>query len=292
MKYKWIYFAISGVVIIPGVISLALWGLRPSVDFIGGTVWELQLARDQGDWNEVQGQIDTLIENEGIEISGSTLNDQGVVQLRSSTITPDQKKTIQQKYQDEITTDITELRFETVGPSLGRELLIKTITGVSLAALLILAYIAWRFKEKMYGVCAVLAMLHDSIIVLGVFSLIGHFWGVEVDSLFVTAVLTILSFSVHDTIVVYDRIRESIRKYPKLTFIELINKAVGETLVRSINNSLTIIFMLSALLLLGGESIRWFVFALLVGTIAGTYSSTFTAAPLLALWSEKLKKSK
>jgi preprotein translocase subunit SecF len=179
-----------------------------------------------------------------------------------------------------------------VGPTLGKELVIKTLTGVSIAAVLLLFYIAWRFKDRMYGVSAILAMLHDSLVILGIFSLLGHFVGVEVDSLFVTALLTILSFSVHDTIVVYDRIRESIRKYPKESFTTLVNKAVNDTLVRSINNSLTIIFMLLALFLLGGESIRWFVFALLIGTISGTYSSPFVAAPLLVVWQEKFKSKR
>ena len=135
-----------------------------------------------------------------------------------------------------------------------------------------------------YGVCAVLAMFHDMLVLIGTFSLLGYLLHVEVDVLFVTAVLTILSFSVHDTIVVYDRIRELRRKERGLTYVEMIDTAVTETLSRSLNNSLTIIFMLLALWLLGGETIRWFVFALLIGTITGTYSSTFTAAPLLVIW--------
>ena len=135
-----------------------------------------------------------------------------------------------------------------------------------------------------YGVCALLAMFHDMLVLIGTFSLLGYFLHVEVDVLFVTAVLTILSFSVHDTIVVYDRIRELKRKERGLTYVETIDTAVTETLSRSLNNSLTIIFMLLALWLLGGDTIRWFVFALLIGTITGTYSSTFTAAPLLVIW--------
>ncbi|NIT03420.1 protein translocase subunit SecF, partial [Candidatus Saccharibacteria bacterium] len=143
-----------------------------------------------------------------------------------------------------------------------------------------------------FGACAILAMFHDSFILLGSFSLLGHFFGVEVDTLFVTAVLTILSFSVHDTVVVYDRIRESQRRLPDTPLVDLVNKAVTETLSRSINNSLTIIFMLIALLLLGGVTIRWFVAALLIGTIAGTYSSTFTAAPLLVIWEQLVQRKK
>jgi preprotein translocase subunit SecF len=133
-------------------------------------------------------------------------------------------------------------------------------------------------------------MLHDSLVLLGTFSLLGHFMGVEVDTLFVTALLTILSFSVHDTIVVYDRIRELKKKHGYLEFEDIVNRAVVETMGRSINNSLTIIFMLLAMYLLGGDTTRWFIFALLVGTISGTYSSTFTAAPLLILWEKILSR--
>ena len=136
-----------------------------------------------------------------------------------------------------------------------------------------------------------MAMFHDSFVLLGTFSLLGHFKGVEIDTLFVTAVLTILSFSVHDTVVVYDRIRESRKRFPGVDFEDLVDKAVTETLSRSVNNSMTIILMLIALYLLGGTTTKWFVLALLVGTVSGTYSSTFTAAPLLVVW-EGLKRKK
>ena len=135
-------------------------------------------------------------------------------------------------------------------------------------------------------------MFHDTFIVLGVFSLLGHFANIEVDTLFVTALLTTLSFSVHDTIVVYDRIRESLKRHPKAAFEDIVNLSVAETLGRSVNNSLTIIFMLVALFLLGGVTTRWFVLALLIGTISGTYSSTFTAAPLLVVWENWLQRRK
>ena len=150
---------------------------------------------------------------------------------------------------------------------------------------------AYRFKSVKFGVCAVLAMLHDTLVLLGSFSLLGHFLGVEVDTLFVTAVLTILSFSVHDTIVVYDRIRESLKLHRQADFTHTVNSAVTTTLTRSVNNSMTIIFMLLSLFLLGGPTIHWFILALLIGTISGTYSSTFTAAPLLVVW-ENLQKKK
>ena len=187
---------------------------------------------------------------------------------------------------------MSELRYETVGPVMGRELLIKTLTALVLAAVGITLYIAYRFRSLKYGISAVLAMFHDTLVVIGVFSLLGRFFGVEVDTLFVTALLTIMSFSVHDTIVVYDRIREIAKKNSGTPYIDIVNKAVTETLSRSINNSMTIIFALLALWLLGGETIKWFVFALLIGTITGTYSSTFTAAPILVVWDQLAHRKK
>lgn len=293
MRYRWLYFLISAIVLIPGIFSLTRFGLKPSIDFTGGTVWEVQFSANRSLENEKPASI-TREKLQGVVQSQDTslINIEAKAEnrfiLRLKPISTEQKQKMTTVLADEIG-KFTEISYELVGPTLGRELLIKTITGVFLAALLILFYVAYRFKNKMFGVCAILAMLHDTLVILGSFSLLGHFWGVEVDTLFVTAVLTILSFSVHDTIVVYDRIRESLRKDPKAKFIDLTNKAVNETLTRSINNSLTIIFMLLALALLGGSTIRWFVAALLIGTISGTYSSTFTAAPLLVFWHGRLR---
>ena len=144
-------------------------------------------------------------------------------------------------------------------------------------------WVAYQFKSLKYGVSAILAMFHDSLVVFGLFSILGHFFGAEIDFLFVTALLTILSFSVHDTIVVYDRIRELQKKLGG-DFYALVNNALTETMVRSLNNSFTIIFMLLALILLGGTTIRWFAVALFIGTISGTYSSPFIATPFLILF--------
>jgi len=188
-----------------------------------------------------------------------------------------------------------EIRFETVGPSIGPDLIKKTIIALSVSATLILIWVAIQFKSIKFGISATLATLHDSLILIGGFSLLGHFFGVQIDFLFVTAVLTILSFSVHDTIVVYDRIREKSKKYdPKLgsDITKIANSALTETMVRSLNNSFTIIFMLLSLVLLGGESVRWFAVALLIGTISGTYSSPFVAVPILVTWEELEKKFK
>ncbi len=176
-----------------------------------------------------------------------------------------------------------------MGPSIGPELIKKTLYAVMLGSAFILLLLAKQFREIKYGVCAILAMLHDSFVLLGSFSWLGHFFGAEVDFLFVTALLTTLSFSVHDTIVVYDRIREITRKEGG-DFEGIANRALTETMVRSLNNSFTIVFMLVAMILLGGATIRWFATALLIGTISGTYSSPFVAVPLVVVyhrWKEK-----
>ena len=189
-----------------------------------------------------------------------------------------------------------EERFEVVGPTIGAEVSQKTIVAVIFAVLTILIYIAWiarkvstRVAAWKFGTSAVIALLHDSLITVGIFSVLGHFLNVEVDLLFVTAVLTIMSFSVHDTIVVFDRIKETFRKQPHIPLEQAVNLSLTETMTRSVNNSMTIVFMLLALMLLGGQTIFYFVFALLVGSILGTYSSPFVATPVLLLL-EKIGK--
>lgn len=184
----------------------------------------------------------------------------------------------------------TILRNETVGPVLGKELLQKATVAALVAIVAIFLYVAYAFKNIRFGVSAIIALVHDLLVVLGIFSLLGHFKGVEVDTLFVTAFLTTMSFSVHDTIVVFDRIREYRKKDTKTPFVDICNRALTETMGRSLTNSFTIVFMLLALILMGGETVRWFVVALLVGTVSGTYSSPFVATPILILW-DKWKRS-
>lgn len=285
MKFRQLYFLISLVFIIPGVISLIMFGLKPAIDFTGGSLLELQLEDPAqtlpADLNDkIQIAVGDAFEIGQIQISG----DNSFI-IRDKFLEPASKQqlvaSISENFQP-----VQEVRFETVGPALGRELLNKALIAIVIVAGAITLYVWRQFSELKFGVCAILAMLHDSLVLLGSFSLFGYFWGVEVDVLFVTALLTTLSFSVHDTIVVYDRIRELRKLHPKLSFVALVNAAVVQTLGRSINNSVTIIIMLVALTLLGGETIRLFALALLIGAITGTYSSTFTAAPLLLLWDD------
>lgn len=290
MRFKWLYFLLSALVILPGVFSLVKWGLKPSIDFTGGTLLELKFKQDIKILR--YEDIKKNLVEKGFDTSSVQSSGENTFLIKMKPISKDDVAIIKSTLAEEFEEMPEEVRFETVGPTLGRELLLKTLVGIILAAGFILLYVAWTFKDKMYGVCAILAMFHDSLVLLGVFSLLGHFRGIEVDTLFVTAMLTILSFSVHDTVVVYDRIRESQKRFPKANFIDLVNKAITETLSRSLNNSLTIIFMLLALWLMGGETIKWFIFALLIGTISGTYSSTFTAVPLLVVWYELKQKKK
>lgn len=263
-----------------------LFRLNPSIDFVGGALLEYH-CENEVNFDQVRNTLDEIgFAYESVQQSGEK-----AFLIRGETIDKNRAGVIRSELEEKLNTSLTEVRFETVGPALGKELLLKTVVAIVLAAGSILIYVAWQFKDKRFGISAILAMFHDTLIILGVFSLLGHFWGVEVDTLFVTAVLTILSLSVHDTVVVYDRIRESQKLYPKAEINTLANKAITETMGRSLNNSLTIIFMLLALLLMGGETIKWFIVALLIGTVSGTFSSTFIAVPLLAVW-EKLGKTK
>lgn len=287
MRYKWLYFLLSALVIVPGIISLFLYGLKPAIDFTGGTLLEYKFRQSVSPI-----AIETALKVKDYKVSSIQESGTNTYLLRLPPLDKERAAEILTVLSKDFKETPEEVRFEIVGPLLGKELLIKTIIAVVLAAGFILSYIAWRFKNSKFGVCAILAMFHDSLVLLGSFSLLGHFWGVEVDTLYVTAMLTVLSFSVHDTVVVYDRIRESRRLFPNVPFEPLVDKAVTETLSRSLNNSLTIIFMLTALTLLGGVTIKWFAAALLIGTISGTYSSTFTAAPLLVIWEKFVERKK
>ncbi len=259
---------------------MARFGLKPAVDFSGGSVWEIKLD-NSGVVRADVTQFFAEKKNENFNQVATLGN--GNFSLKFKPLTQEQHMELATALKEKFG-DFTEVQFETVGPLLGKELIVKTIAAVALAAILIMFYIVYRFHDRVFGIAAILAMFHDTLVMLGIFSLLGHFFGMEVDILYVTAVLTILSFSTHDTVVVYDRIRELTKMFPEKSFTELVNMALNETIVRSLNNSLTVIFMLAALLLLGGASIKNFALALLIGTISGTYSSLFTASPLLAIW--------
>jgi len=292
MKYRYSYLLFSLFFIIPGLISLSFFGLKPSIDFTGGSLLEVKMlgskltSFNQSDFQNSFG--------ENFQISSAQHTTENQYVLRGKPISNAEKDVLLQRLRDSYG-ETREVRFETVGPILGKELIQKTfIAGVLVSAVIIL-YVWRQFHSLKYGVAAVVAMFHDAVILIGVFSMLGKFWSIEVDVLFVTALLTILSFSIHDTIIVFDRIRENVKKHPRAKYQDVVNASILETLGRSINNSMTIIIMLAALSLLGGQTVRWFSIALLIGAVTGTYSSTFTAAPLLVIWDEivlRLQKRK
>ncbi len=282
MKWIPLYVFISAMVLIPGIFSMIRWGFLPSIGFTGGSLIEIAPKNAVNSTGLVQETVQPHMVVESVQIS-----QQGVV-IRGQELDQSGYDVVAQA----LTTGIGEfelLRFESVGPAVSEELIRRTIAAVVIVAAIILVYIGWQFTELKYGVAAVVAMLHDSLVLLGVFSLLGHFKGIEVDVLFVTAMLTTLSFSVHDTIVVFHRIRELRRKYPRSGFVDILNTALTETMSRSITNSVTIIVMLSALVLLGGSTIFGFSLALLIGAISGTYSSAFVAVPLLLFWDKSAR---
>lgn len=285
IKAQKIWFVISSILVLSSIILLFLWGLKPSIDFMGGSLLQIKFQEEINatviqeklkDYGEVQ-----------IQPAGNN-----VFILKMKPLTNDERKEILKKLGGE------EQSFESIGPTIGRELRNKAIVSIILVLLAIIAYIAWIFRKVslgpvpswFYGLAAVLALIHDVLITVGVFVVLGEFKGIEVNTMFVTALLTIVGFSVHDTIVVYDRIRENLRLASgQETFPAIINKAVNQTLTRSLNTSLTVFLVLIALFLLGGESTKYFVFALMIGIIVGTYSSIFIASPLL-LFYQKFKR--
>lgn len=286
IKRKKLFFIISGIIIIPGLISLLLWGLNFGIDFTGGSRFEFSYPKNV----EFRRYLNVFAKN-GAVVKNVRYVSNGAV-IRTQPVDHKINTKIINEFKN-ISPQISQKSFDTVGPTIGAETVGNAIKAVLIASLIITAYIAFTFREisrpvssLKFGVCAIAALLHDVFVVVGAFSLLGHFLGVEVDALFITALLTVMGFSVHDTIVVFDRIRENLRKNVSRPFGEIVNNSVLETFNRSVNTSLTVVLVLFSLLLFGGESIRWFIVALLVGIISGTYSSIFNASPLLVAWYE------
>lgn len=284
--YKYL-FAFSGIILLAGLISLGVFGLRLGIDFKGGTVTELAFAQSYN-----IDQVRSVVEGENLgTFQLQTSGDKGII-IRTGSLEKEKHDALLEKIKSQIG-DYEEKRFDSIGPVVGEELKKDAIYQLILVSLGIVFYIAYAFRKVarpitswQFGVAAIIALVHDLLIVLGIFSLLGHFHGVEVDSLFVTAMLTVLGFSIHDTIVVFDRVRENLKIYAGQSIDFVVNHSITQTLVRSLNTSLTVLFVLLALLLFGGETIKYFVLALFIGIVAGTYSSIFVAAPILVLWQQ------
>jgi preprotein translocase subunit SecF len=288
VKHRYLYFGISLLVIIPGMIALFVWGLPLGIDFKGGSLLDIRF--NTGTVPQ-PAQVTTLYAEYGFNDSiVQTSGENGLV-IRSLEMTDAQRNQLVSAMEAHFDSTITVQRFESVGPSVGQEVAKRAAGAVGLAALGILLYITYAFRGVphafRFGVAAIIAMLHDVAVVLGVEAILAHFLHWEVDSLFLTALLTVIGFSVHDTIVVFDRIRENMNIYRKLPYETVVNHSIVQTLVRSINTQLTVMLALLSLALFGGITIRHFVIILLVGVFSGTYSSIFNASPILVVWENR-----
>jgi preprotein translocase subunit SecF len=285
VKRRYLYFGISLLVIIPGMIALAIWGLPLAIDFTGGSLLDVRFESGTA---PQPAQVLALYSEFGFGDSQVQSSGPDNLIIRSKAMDEATRGKIVSAMEKRFNSKITVQRFDSVGPAVGREVATRAAGAVGLAAVGIMLFITYAFRGVphafRYGVSAIIAMLHDVAVVVGVEAILGHFLGWEVDALFLTALLTVIGFSVHDTIVVFDRIRENANIYRRLPYETVVNHSIVQTLDRSINTQLTVMFTLLALALFGGITIRHFVVTLLVGVFSGTYSSIFNASPILVVW--------
>ena len=299
-----LWWTISGAIIISGLIAMAIsWTrpdiaapLRPSLDFVGGT--RLQLELDCNMSNSCNEAIniaavrdimsDLDLGNSKIQVVGE---ERQALDIRTKTLDVDNRTKLIAALSSEFGEfDPSSTQIDTVGPTLGRQIFTSGISALLVAFFAITVYLTFRFQFD-YAVFAFVALFHDILVTVGIFSIISLVVGVEVDSLFLVALLTIIGFSVNDTVVIYDRVREAIKRYPGESIDRIVDDAVNQTLTRSINTTVTTLLPLVGILLFGGETLKYFALALIIGFIAGSYSSIFIASTLLAWWRERIGQS-
>jgi preprotein translocase subunit SecF len=299
IKNRYVYFLISLLVIIPGIIFMGLnWQqtktgpLKLGIDFRGGSLLEVQFEGTRPSVEEIAAlykEFSTAEQPLADPIIQSL--DTNAVSIRSKTMTDETKGLIVAEMESRFGSKVTVENFTSVSASVGGEVTRAAAWAIVFAALAILVYIWWAFRSVehayRYGTAAIIAMLHDVLVVLGTEAILGYYLGWEADALFLTALLTVIGFSVHDTIVVFDRVRENSNILRRIEYEKMVNHSIVQTLDRSITTQLTVMFTLLALVLFGGESIRHFVVILLVGIFSGTYSSIFNAAPILVVWENR-----
>ncbi len=286
---RYLFFILSLLIIIPGLLLAVFEGLNLSVDFTGGTLLEFQF--ESGD-TPLPADIITIYNEFNIDDVQVTTTGENTIVARSSFIDDETRAAIVKEIGDSFDEQVTVLRFDSVGPTIGREVAIRAAIAVSIAAVIVVVYITYAFRgiphAFRYGICAIIAMIHDVAIVISLAAIGGILWGWQVNALFLTALLTVIGFSVQDKIVVFDRVRENTNIYRRLPFETLVNHSIVQTLQRSINTQLmTVEFMLLALALFGGVTLQEFSVILLVGLLSGTYSSIFIAAPVLVVWEKR-----
>lgn len=283
---RYLFFLFSLVLIVPGLVVLAIWGLPLAIDFTGGSLLEVRFASGQA---PEPAEAIALYSDLGItDVQVQTTGTDTLI-IRSTYMDDATRSTIVSSMEQRFSNQVEVMRFDSVGPAIGQEVTSRAALAVAIAALGVIIYITFAFRgvphAVHYGTCAILAMIHDVLVVISISAIGGHFLGWQIDSLFLTAMLTVIGFSVQDKIVVFDRIRENSGIYRKLPFEKLANHSIVQTLQRSINTQLmTSEFMLLALALFGGITMREFAIVLLVGFFMGTYSSIFIAAPILVIW--------
>jgi preprotein translocase subunit SecF len=277
VKHRKIWYTFSGIMVLASFFCIFYFGLNFSIDFTGGSLLEIEYQGTRPDISIIQNKIPGL--------SVQPTGDKNFI-IRSKTLNEEEHQALLKSLSE--TGAFNEIHFDSIGPTIGSELRQKSWIAIVLVAVMIIIYITFAFRKAgrpvssfKFGLMAVVALIHDVTAPIGVFAVLGHYFGVQIDILFVTAILTVLGFSVHDTIVVFDRIRENLRKNAGRDFEETVGLSINQTITRSINTSLTVILVLLSLFLFGGETIKYFSLALIVGVFFGTYSSIFLASPLL-----------
>ncbi len=296
VRHRKIWFVLSAIMFVLSITAVATWGFKLGIDFTGGSLMEIAVTG-------TRPSVDTMVTTAAVHLKNEKAHVQPTGELGFIIRTPFIDEVKHQKILSDLKKlpavgELTESRFETIGPTISGELKKKAVWSIFAVLGAIILYIAWAFRQVAhplsswnFGVVAIIALLHDVFIPAGIFALLGKTIGYEVDTLFVTAILTILGFSVHDTIVTFDRVREHLKRTPKMDFESLVDQSVSETFRRSINTSATVLLVLLPVFLVGGETIRPFTLTLILGVVFGTYSSIFIACPLLVVWND-LNKSK
>jgi preprotein translocase subunit SecF len=274
------YFLLSLAIILPGIISMAFLGFRLGIDFAGGDQYNLAFKQPV-QASVVQKEMDTF----NVEATVQQAGPNGVL-VTTKPLASTQETTIRADLAEKFPLDPSRSSYAQVGPTIARELVVGAGGLIAIASILIVIYLSIRFNYK-FAVAAILALLHDVFVLTGIWSILGKVFNSplgEINTLFVTAALTVIGFSVHDTIVIFDRIRENLRQASRLTFEQNVNLSIIQSLARSLNTSMTVIFVLVALFLISPINIKGFTLALLIGIVSGTYSSIFNASPLLVVW--------
>jgi|AntRauTorckE6833_2_1112554.scaffolds.fasta_scaffold04577_1 preprotein translocase subunit SecF len=292
INHRKIFYGISVVMVAISLFSILNWGVKFGIDFVGGSILEVEYTETKTQKDTVIDDINSLSLDK--EFSVRETGESGYI-IRSTTITDSEKNQILSAISEQ--NIVEEVRFNTVGPTLGRELVSKGIMAFAVIVISIILFVAYTFRQVSkpvsswkYGFVAIIAFVHDVLVPVGLFAFLGQFYGVEVDTLFIVAILVVLGYSINDTIVVFDRIRDNLKKVKeskrKDKFEKIVGKSLKQVYARSLNTSITTLIALTAIFIWGGESTKWFSLALITGVIAGTYSSIFFASPMLVTLSK------